>query len=120
MLYSVVVWLMVPLLDLLAFKTNPLSVQNIVIDLILLPVPVGRILGSQMEMARLGKEVPRRHSPIWRIEPSFKKPTSTGCEAMVVIISPIDSMTDRSKPVNAFHENAGISWRPCGARRTLD
>jgi hypothetical protein len=26
-----------------------------------------------MEMAGLEKEVPRRHSPIWRIAPAFKK-----------------------------------------------
>ena len=39
MLYSLVVWLiLMPVLDLVAFKTNPLSMQNIVIDLILLPV----------------------------------------------------------------------------------
>jgi hypothetical protein len=35
-----------PLRDLLAFKTNPLSVQNIVIDLVLLPVC---LLGGYLE-----------------------------------------------------------------------
>jgi hypothetical protein len=41
------VWLiLMPLLDLLAFKTNPLSLQNIVIDLVLLPVC---LLGGYLE-----------------------------------------------------------------------
>ena len=47
MLYSLVFWLiLMPLLDLLAFITNPLSVQNVVIDLILLPVC---LLGGYLE-----------------------------------------------------------------------
>ena len=87
MLYSLAFWLiLMPLLDLLAFKTNPLFVQNILIDLILLPLCLfhAQIFGRQMEMAGLGKEVPRRHSPIGRIASAFKKLILIGCEAMVV------------------------------------
>jgi hypothetical protein len=38
--------ILIPILDLLAFKTNPLSTQNVVIDLILLPV---FLLGGYLE-----------------------------------------------------------------------
>ena len=47
MLYSLAFWLiLMPLLDLLVFKTDPLSLQNIVIDFILLPV---YLLGGYLE-----------------------------------------------------------------------
>jgi cell division protein FtsW (lipid II flippase) len=47
MLYVLVFGLiLIPTLDLLAFKTNPLSTQNVVIDLILLPV---FLLGGYLE-----------------------------------------------------------------------
>jgi len=47
MLFSLAFWLiLMPLLDLLAFRTNPLSVQNVVIDLVLLPVC---LLGGYLE-----------------------------------------------------------------------
>jgi hypothetical protein len=47
MLYVLVFGLiLMPILDLLAFKTNPLSAQNVVINLILLPV---FLLGGYLE-----------------------------------------------------------------------
>jgi hypothetical protein len=48
-----------PVLDLLAFKTNPLSMQNIVIDLILLPVCLlGGYLEAKWRWKDLGKKYP--------------------------------------------------------------
>jgi len=40
-----------------------------------------------MEMEGLRKEVPRRHSSMWRIARASKKLTLDRCEAMVVVIS---------------------------------
>ena len=59
MLYSLVFWLiLMPVLDLLAFKTNPLSIQNIVIDLILLPVC---LLGGYLEAKWRWKDLEKKY-----------------------------------------------------------
>lgn len=58
MLYSLVFWLiLMPLLDLLAFKTNPLLTQNIVIDLIVLPVC---LLGGYLEAKWRWKDLEKK------------------------------------------------------------
>jgi hypothetical protein len=60
MLDSLAFWLiLMPLLDLLAFKTDPLSVQNVVIDLILLPVCLlGGYLKGKWRWQDLEKKYP--------------------------------------------------------------
>jgi hypothetical protein len=51
--------ILMPLLDLLAFKTDPLSVQNVVIDLILLPVCLlGGYLKGKWRWQDLEKKYP--------------------------------------------------------------
>ena len=67
MLYSLVFWLiLMPVLDLLAFKTNPLSMQNIVIDLILLPVSLlGGYLEAKWRWKDLEKKYPEDRLPPW-------------------------------------------------------
>jgi hypothetical protein len=66
MLYSLAFWLiLMPLIDFLAFKTDPLSVQNVVIDLILLPVSLlGGYLKGNGDGRTWKRRTPQTLSPL--------------------------------------------------------
>ena len=67
MLYSLVFCLiLMPAIDLLSFKTNPLSMQNVVIDLILLPVfLLGGYLEGKWRWQDFEKKYPEDRLPPW-------------------------------------------------------
>lgn len=67
MLYVLVFGLIsMPILDLLAFKTNPLSTQNFVIDLVLFPV---FLLGGYLEGKWRWQDFEKKYSEV-RLPPS--------------------------------------------------